>query len=49
MPLANAKLKQWGVSRNVKWRVLRDLEKADLVVIERRPRRAPLITLTDAL
>ena len=49
VPLANAKLKQWGVSRNVKWRVLRDLEKADLVVIERRPRRAPLITLTDAL
>ncbi|SRR6266498_3154549 len=43
--MANAKLKSWGVSRNVKQRVLRDLERAGLIEIERRPRKSPNVTL----
>jgi hypothetical protein len=46
VPLANVKLKRWGVNRETKRRVLDALEKAGLIVIERRPRKAPVVTLT---
>jgi len=44
-PLPNGYLKQQGVSRDVKRRMLRDLETAGLITIERRGRKSPLITL----
>lgn len=43
--MANAKLGEWGVSRKVKHRVLRDLELAGLIKVERRPGKTPLVTL----
>ena len=44
--LPNGGLKMLGISRWRKWRGLRELESLALVQIERRPRRAPLITVT---
>jgi hypothetical protein len=44
-PLSNGRLKQSGVSREVKRRVLRDLEVAGLIVVERRHGKAPRVTL----
>jgi hypothetical protein len=44
-PLPNARLKKLGVSREVKRRVLRDLQLAGLLTVEQLPGRAPLITL----
>ena len=44
-PLPNGYLKRCGVSRWVKYRVLRELEKAGLITIEHRARKSPLITL----
>jgi hypothetical protein len=44
-PLPNGYLKQHGVSREVKRRVLHKLETAGLITIERRPRKSPLVTL----
>ena len=41
--LANAQVA--GVSRASKWRALRELEEAGLVVVQNRPRKPPLITL----
>src|SRR5262245_17643759 len=43
--LPNGRLKSLGVSREVKRRVLRDLERAGLIRVERRPNRNPLVTL----
>jgi hypothetical protein len=43
--LPNGRLKRAGVSRKIKSRVLRDLERARLIVVERRPRKTPIITL----
>ena len=45
VPMANTKLKRWGVSREVKRRVLRDLERAGLIVVDRQPWKAPSVTL----
>jgi hypothetical protein len=45
VPLANATLQSWGISRHTKWRALQDLEKAKLIRIKRRPRRAPQVTI----
>ena len=42
---SNKRLAKAGVSREVKRRVLRDLEAAGLVTIERRPGRSPHVTL----
>ena len=42
---SNKRLAKAGVSREVKRRVLRDLEAAGLVTIERRPGRSPRVTL----
>jgi len=44
-PLPNARLKKLGVSREIKRRVLRDLELRRLILVERRPRKTPIITL----
>ena len=43
-PLPNGYLKQHGVSRKIKYRVLRELEAARLIVVERRHRKSPLVT-----
>ena len=34
-----------GVSRDVKRRVLRDLERARVIMVERPPRKTPRVTL----
>ena len=44
-PLSNGYLKKHGVSREVKRRVLHDLETAGLITIERRRSKTPLVTL----
>jgi hypothetical protein len=43
--LANGLLQVDDVSRHSKWRALDELERRGLVVIERRPRRSPIIKL----
>jgi hypothetical protein len=44
-PLPNMRLKKMGVGREAKRRVLRDLEAAKLIMIKRRHKKAPLVTL----
>ncbi len=44
--LANGRLERKGVSRDVKRRVLRDLERAKLIAVERKSGRAPVVSLT---
>src|SRR6516162_1976273 len=44
-PLPNGRLNKLGVSREIKRRVLRDLEHRRVIVVERPPRRTPIITL----
>jgi hypothetical protein len=44
-PLSTKYLEQHGVSRKIKSRVLRDLEAAGLITVERRHGRAPRVTL----
>jgi hypothetical protein len=43
--LSNAMLAGDGVTRKSKWRALRELEQLELVKIERRPRKSPVVTL----
>jgi hypothetical protein len=43
--LANGGLAMEGVTRHAKWRALRELERLDLILVERRPRKSPLITI----
>jgi hypothetical protein len=43
--VSNKRLGKVGVSRDVKSRVLRDLEVAGLIKIERRPGCSPRVTL----
>lgn len=43
--LSNVALVEAGVSRDQKWRALRELELLGLIRIERRRRRSPLINL----
>jgi hypothetical protein len=43
--LANKLLGIEGVSRQAKWRALRDLERRGLIELERQPRRSPVIRL----
>jgi hypothetical protein len=47
-PLPNGRLKRLGVSRKVKYQVLRNLEtgKGRLIVVDRRTRKTPVVTLT---
>ena len=42
--LSNGELKKAGASREVKRRVLHQLEAAGLITVERRPGRAPRVT-----
>ena len=43
--LPNGMLRFDGVSRQSKWRALNDLESRGLIVVERRPRRSPIVRL----
>jgi hypothetical protein len=43
--LANAVMEEEGVERRAKWRALRELETLGLIKVEKRSRKAPLITL----
>jgi hypothetical protein len=44
-PLANVRLAKLGVSREIKREVLRDLEGAGLIVVERLAGKSPVVTL----
>jgi hypothetical protein len=44
-PLPNARLQRLGVSRKTKRRMLLDLERAGMIVVERRSRKTPIVTL----
>jgi hypothetical protein len=44
-PLANVRLAKLGVSRETKREVLRDLEGAGLIMVERPGRKSPVVTL----
>ena len=44
-PLPNGRLEKLGVSREVKRRVLRDLEQGGLITVERPLRKSPVVTL----
>lgn len=41
----NVRLAALGISREIKRRVLRDLERGGLITVERRPRKSPVVTL----
>ena len=43
--LSNAMLAGDGITRKSKWRALEELEQLELVRIERRPRKSPVVTL----
>jgi hypothetical protein len=43
--LSNVRLAKLGVSRKTKHRVLRDLEQAGLISVQRKERKAPVVTL----
>jgi hypothetical protein len=44
-PLPNGWLKEHGASREIKRRVLRDLERAGLIAVDRPPKKSPIVTL----
>jgi hypothetical protein len=44
-PFPNGRLKKVGVSREIKRRVLHDLEAGGLIKVERRSRKTPIVTL----
>jgi hypothetical protein len=44
-PLPNGRLKTLGVSRKIKYRVLRDLQRRPVILIERRAGKTPIVTL----
>jgi hypothetical protein len=44
-PLPNGRLKALGVSREIKRRVLRDLQRRPVILVERGPRKTPIVTL----
>lgn len=44
-PLPNERLKRVGISRYMKYRALRELEAAGLIVVERRQRKTVMVTL----
>ena len=41
--LPNGMLKYDGISRQSKWRALLDLERRGLIVVQRRPKKSPII------
>ena len=44
-PLPNGRLNRLGASREIKRRVLRDLEAGGLIKVERRSRKTPVVIL----
>lgn len=44
-PLPNGRLNKLGVSRKIKYRVLRDLERRPVILIKRPVGKAPVVTL----
>lgn len=44
--LANGMLKIDGIDRHAKWRALRELESRGLILIERRAKKSPLISIS---
>ena len=44
-PLPNGNLRKLGISREIKRRVLRDLERGGLITVERQTRKTPIVTL----
>jgi hypothetical protein len=44
-PFPNGNLKKLGVSRDIKRRALRDLERGGLISVERPTRKTPIVTL----
>jgi hypothetical protein len=44
-PVPNTRLKKLGVSREVKRRVLRDLQRAGLITVDQPTRKSPIVTL----
>jgi hypothetical protein len=45
VPLSNAMLKVWGVSRKAKYKALDRFEEANLISVRRSGNRSPLVTL----
>lgn len=45
--LSNFRLKHYGVSREIKRKTLLDLEMGGMIVVERRSRKTPVVTLVD--
>lgn len=45
VPLSNISSLRFGLDRNAKYRALAWLERAGLIAVERRPGRAPVITI----
>ena len=43
--LSNAALKEMGVARRSKWNALAELEKYGMVLVQRRPRKSPIVTV----
>lgn len=43
--LSNAALEQEGLTRRSKWNALRELERLELVEVEKRPRKSPRVVL----
>src|SRR5262245_28970445 len=44
-PLPSERLERVGVSREIKRRVLRDLERGGLILVSRAARKAPVVTM----
>jgi hypothetical protein len=41
--LSNGMLEYDGISRHSKWRALTDLERRGLIIVQRRPKKSPII------
>jgi hypothetical protein len=48
VPVSNITGHQFGLDRNAKYRALEWLENANLIIVERRAGRAPLVTILEA-
>jgi DNA-binding MarR family transcriptional regulator len=43
--LSNAMVEREGIAQKTKWNALRELEQMGLVIVERRPRKSPRVSL----
>jgi hypothetical protein len=48
VPVSNITGLQFGLDRNAKYRALEWLESANLIAVERRAGRAPIVTILEA-